>query len=75
MAAMNEPEGLVVTVLALASAEVAAKATPKTTDSAMRFVILSSRCAAMAAVDIDVYCYRTGLRDYLLMAHLLRIDA
>jgi len=47
MAAVNEPDGLVVGVLALASAEVAAKATPRATDNAMRFVISSSRCAAM----------------------------
>jgi hypothetical protein len=47
MAAVNEPEELATGVLALASTEVAAKATPRTTDNAMRFMISSSRCAAM----------------------------
>ncbi|HEY8329276.1 MAG TPA: hypothetical protein VIO59_12650 [Rhodanobacter sp.] len=47
MAAINEPEELVIGVLALASTEVAAKATPRTTDNAMRFMNSSSHCAAM----------------------------
>jgi hypothetical protein len=46
MVAVNEPDELVFGVLAQASAEVAAKATPRTTDNVMRFMISSSRCAA-----------------------------
>jgi hypothetical protein len=47
MVAVNEPEELAAGVPALASAEVAAKAMPRATDNTMRFMILSSRCAAI----------------------------
>ena len=57
MAPMNEPEGLAPGVPALASAELAARAMPKTTDSVMRFMISSSRCAAKAAWNIDGFQY------------------
>jgi len=47
MASMTESEELAAGVPALASAEVAAKAMPRATDNTMRFMVSSSRCAAM----------------------------